>query len=189
MIAAKPMTRTPVKDWKRDLLSLEQAINWTDWTLKAAVIAKMARALEETQGGTLEITLPIPSSLQPTLKKLRGMSTRAEFEATRTGILERLPAAFGAYEMALENLDWDHLPTLHELPEYEAQAWNLAARILTVYPNDQHGQALDRFGVLCLALWWCNTALELPPAHLEQIPTQATLLDAPPPARKFEATR
>jgi hypothetical protein len=186
----KPLTRTKEpSSWKQDLKHLHDVLDWTDWTFKAAVAAEMGRILEETQGGTLEITVPIPSSLQPTLVKLRAMRERAEFETTRKGILEKLPAAFSAYELALDALDWDHLPTLHELPEYEAQAWNLAARILTLYPSDQHGQAMDRFAVLCLALWWCNKALELPITHLEPLYTQNALLDAPPPVRKFEATR
>lgn len=173
-------SKKTTRDWKASLKILTKQLETVDLTCQeAAIWSEMAGMVAVTEGATIKITGNYPSSLKPTLEKLRN-NTPETLEQIREGILERLLAQFPRYETALDQMDWNHLPTLLELPEYETQVLTAAARQLAIYPNDQNGTAIDTFQCLCLALWYCNHHLEIAPYSLARVPQAVALFDMPP---------
>lgn len=188
MILAKPITRgkqAEPRKWQDTLEALRQQYWSAELSnFEAATRASMAQMAEITHGGSLRITGAYPSALKATLEKLRGLQSKSALSQTRDSILEKLPAAFGLYEQALEQLRWEGLPTLENLPEYETQPLTAEAKHIALYPDNQNGHNIDRFVCLCLCLWYCNFHLELNIGLLEKVATDVALFDAPPVARR-----
>jgi hypothetical protein len=181
--------QTTARTWQDTLTQLEDGYrNKAIANYEAACWVEMACMAEMTHGGTLKITGEYPSALKPTLQKLQSIQkNKTELEKTRAGILEKLPAAFGRYEMAYNFLNWDGMGELVELPEYETQPLNAIAKHIHLYPDNEHGHHMDRFMCLCLALWYVNYHLEIPITSLELIAHEVALFDAPPVKQKFRS--
>jgi hypothetical protein len=187
--SAKRGKQTTTRTWQDTLAQLEEGYrNRAIGNYEAGCWVEMACMAEMTQGATLKITGEYPSALKPTLAKLQSIQkNKAELEKTRAGILEKLPAAFGSYEMAYNFLNWDGMGELVELPEYETQPLNAIAKHIHLYPDNEHGHHMDRFMCLCLALWYVNYHLEIPITSLEPIAHEVALFDAPPVKGKYRS--
>ncbi len=188
--ATTPQRGKPTpQSWKDTLTLLETAYGTRAITnYEAAVWVEMANMADITQGATIKITGEYPSALKPTLAKLQSIQkNKIELEKTRASILEKLPAAFGRYEMAFNFLNWDGLGSLQELPEYETQPLNSIAKHIHLYPDNEHGHHMDRFMCLSLSLWFVNFHLDLPITNLEPITHEVALFDAPPVKQKFRS--
>ena len=144
----------------------------------ASVIAEMLSMVINTDGATMILKDPknlYTGSLKPTLERIRALEKegQAGIAQARSAILERLQGIRQQVVIATDQLDWYALPVLISHPDDEFKPQITRARYLYVWPENEHGQTLDQFACLCLALYWANAQLELPLTNMEGEQTDA----------------
>lgn len=146
------------------------------------VATEMSSMVALTNGASLEIKDPdntYPGMLKPTLARLRALDTQPDdnIPPIRASILGALRTDYPNVTRAEDQLEWGRVPQFVDHPDDTTINQNAAARALCVWPDNQHGQTLDRFNNLCLGLWYCNARLGLNPASTEEYVNDRPLLE------------